>query len=393
MSSAKTEETDSNQVNTPLLVEKILKQPFFVKAPLVLIGIYIFFYGLYVLKDVFAPLFFAALMAILLNPLVNKMSRRMNRVLAIAIAVVLLISIMAALIYFLSSQIAQFSEMLPELKKKMAEIFSNVQQWVAAKFNISFSKQIKMLEDAGNSNKAVVGQTVGSILGFAAGLILMPIYIFLLLYYKPLIQQFLFESFNWRHSEKVACIMGETKGAIQSYVVGLLIEMGIIAALNSTALLIIGVPYALLLGCLGAILNLIPYLGGLIAIALPVFISLASGASPSTALYIIGAYTLIQLIDNNFIVPKIVSSKVSVNALASIVVVMLGGALWGVAGMFLSIPFTAVMKVVFDHVDELKPWGKLLGDTMPEEDIVGKKLTVAKRIMRFAKRHKQENSN
>ncbi len=146
-----------------------------------------------------------------------------------------------------------------------------------------------------------------------------------------------------------------------------MIETSIIAALNSAALLILGVKYGLLLGVIGAILNLIPYIGGLIAIILPVLISFITKDGITTPLLIVGAYMLIQFADNNIIVPRIVSSKVSVNALISILIVLLGGTLWGVSGMFLSIPFVAVLKIIFDRIDELKPWGKLLGDKMPED--------------------------
>jgi predicted PurR-regulated permease PerM len=74
----------------------------------------------------------------------------------------------------------------------------------------------------------------------------------------------------------------------------------------------------------------------------------------------------VQFIDNNLIVTKIVASKVKINALISIVVVLIGGALWGVSGMFLSIPITALIKVVFDRIEPLKPFGFLLGDNQPD---------------------------
>jgi predicted PurR-regulated permease PerM len=76
-------------------------------------------------------------------------------------------------------------------------------------------------------------------------------------------------------------------------------------------------------------------------------------------------YYIVQLIDNNYIVPYIVASKVKINALFSIIVVFIGNALWGIPGMFLSIPLIAIVKLIFDHIDSLKPWGFLLGDTMP----------------------------
>jgi predicted PurR-regulated permease PerM len=88
--------------------------------------------------------------------------------------------------------------------------------------------------------------------------------------------------------------------------------------------------------------------------------------SPTAALLVFGAYLLVQFIDNNYIVPKIVASRVKINALISIIVVLIGGALWGVSGMFLAIPITAIVKVIFDRIPELMPYGYLLGDTMPE---------------------------
>jgi len=138
-----------------------------------------------------------------------------------------------------------------------------------------------------------------------------------------------------------------------------------VAVLNSSALLILGIQYAILLGIIGALLNVIPYIGGLIAITLPMLVALAT-KEPVYALFVFGAYVAVQFIDNNFIVPRIVASKVKINALMSIIVVLLGGALWGVAGMFLAIPLTAIIKVILDRIEPLKPFGFLLGDTMPD---------------------------
>jgi len=110
---------------------------------------------------------------------------------------------------------------------------------------------------------------------------------------------------------------------------------------------------------------MVPYIGGIIAIILPVLMSLATRDGYTTPLLVIAAYTLIQFIDNNILVPRIVSSKVKINAMISIVVVLLGNALWGVPGMFLSVPFVAILKIIFDRIENLKPWGKLLGDEVP----------------------------
>jgi predicted PurR-regulated permease PerM len=148
-----------------------------------------------------------------------------------------------------------------------------------------------------------------------------------------------------------------------------MLETIIVCALNSIALVIIGVPSAIVIGVIGGILNLIPYIGGLIAIALPVLMVTISQEGFSGQFAVIVAYLVIQFFDNNILMPRVVSSKVQVNALISIVGVLLGGALWGVSGMFLSIPLIGVLKIVFDRVDGMKPWGSILGTEVPSEHI------------------------
>ena len=137
------------------------------------------------------------------------------------------------------------------------------------------------------------------------------------------------------------------------------------AILDTVVLLILGIEYAVVIGILGALLNLIPYIGGLVAVAIPMMIALVTKDSAWSALYVLILYYIVQLIDNNYFVPKIVASKVRINALVSIVAVLAGGALWGVSGMFLSIPLIAIIKVVCDQIEPLKPFSLLLGDTMP----------------------------
>ena len=160
--------------------------------------------------------------------------------------------------------------------------------------------------------------------------------------------------------------MFNTKRIIQSYVVGLFIEFIIIAVLNSLGLLIMGIRYAFLLGVLGALLNLIPYLGAMIAASIYMTIAFIT-MPPIFVLYVLIMYGVIQVIDNNFLIPQIVASRVKINALASIISVIIGGAIWGIPGMFLSIPLIAIVKVICDHVDSLNAWGFLLGDKFTEK--------------------------
>lgn len=341
--------------------------PFYIKAPIILLGIVILVFILNILQDVLVPLAFATLIAILLNPLCNRLDRKLPRVVSIILAMLIGIVVLIGLMYFLSSQVAHFFNDLAAIKLKFAKLLHELQIWLQSTFGLSTAKQVQIINDAANGSKAMIGQTLSGVLGVLSVIFLIPVYTFLILFYKTLILNFLYEVFSEENKTKVGEILGETKFAIQSYIVGLLIETSIVAILNSSALLILGVQNAILIGVIGAILNLLPYIGGIIAIALPVLMATLTKDGFTTQFLVVGAYALIQFIDNNILVPRIVSSKVQINALISIVIVLLGAALWGISGMFLSIPFIAVLKIIFDRIDGLKPWGKLLGDNIPTE--------------------------
>ncbi|MDB4919659.1 AI-2E family transporter [Mucilaginibacter sp.] len=345
---------------------KIKDQPFYIQSTAVLFGLVLLVYIMSQLADILVPLAFAAFLAILLNPLCNWLQHhKFNRVWSIFAALLIALGVVTGIFYFLSTQIIQFGDSLPMLEKKFSLITIHLKEWIAVNFNISIAKQDQMVEETLHNSRAMLGKTLNGLLGTLGVIVLLPVYIFFMLLYKALILNFLYEVFSEENSKKVGEILGETKGAIQSYIIGLLIETTIVAILNSTALLLLGVKYGILIGCIGAILNLIPYLGGIIAIALPVLMATVTKDGYSTQIGVIIAYIVIQFIDNNILVPRIVSSKVQINALMSIIIVLLGNQLWGLSGMFLSIPFVAVLKIIFDRVDGLKPWGKLLGDNIP----------------------------
>ncbi len=348
-------------------MKPVLKQyPFYIKSTVVLLGLMLFCIALFTLKEILAPIAFSMIIAILLNPLVNKLQNKgMGKILSISLSLALAFLIVAGILYFISSQVMNFGDNLPALKVKFNEHLAQLQQWIAGNFNVSVPKQQEALNDALNNSKALLGTAVGGLLGTIGLIVLIPIYVFLLLFYKTLIINFFHEVFAEENAAKVSEVLGETKSAIQSYMVGLLLEALVVAVMNSVALLLLGVEYAILLGVIGALLNMLPYIGGIIAIALPVIIAAVTKDGFTTPLLIVAAYTVIQFIDNNFLVPFLVSSRVKINAFFSVVVVLLGGALWGVAGMFLSIPFVAILKIIFDRLPEMKPWGKLLGDEVP----------------------------
>ncbi|CAN5623561.1 AI-2E family transporter [soil metagenome] len=346
-----------------------INPPFYIRFAFIIIGIIGFAYIMYVGQDIMIPLLFAALIAILINPFCQFLERKTKlRILSIFISVFLTFLITAGVLYFLADQMAHFSEALPQLKQNFSKLLNDTITWVSGRFNIDtvkINRWIAEQKDEGLSKSTqLLGQTLTAISSIVVIVLLLPVYIFLFLFYKPLLLSFIAQLFSAEKHKVVAEVLSETKTLIQSYLVGLMVEAGIVAALNASALLILGIDYAILVGIIGALLNVIPYIGGLVAVAIPIALALAT-KEPIYALWVLIAYLLVQFIDNNLIVPKIVASKVKINALISIIVVLVGGAFWGVPGMFLSLPLAAILKVIFDRIQELKPWGFLIGDTMP----------------------------
>jgi predicted PurR-regulated permease PerM len=347
-----------------------LKLPVYVKASILLIGIAVLVTMLYIAKSILVPVVFATILAIVLHPVVNFfVDKKVNRVLAIILTLFLTFLVIAALGALVISQANRLSDSLPMLADKFSEMLNQAITWVSNHFDINSHKLndwiIKVRGELINSSSAAIGNTLVSLGNLLVVIFLIPVYVFMLLFYNPILIEFIHRLFSSGNQSKVSEIVTQTKTVIQRYLIGLIIEAGIIAAMNTVALLALGIEYALLLGIIGALLNIIPYIGGLVAVALPMIVALITKESAWYPVYVMVIYYIIQLIDNNFIVPKIVASKVKLNALFSLLVVFVGNAIWGIPGMFISIPLLAIVKLVCDHVEPLKPWGFLLGDTMP----------------------------
>lgn len=199
-------------------------------------------------------------------------------------------------------------------------------------------------------------------------MILLPIYTFLILFYRKLIHQFFIDIFPNAGRPKVEAVLVQSNTIVRSYMMGLLLEMVIVTVLNAVGFFIFGIQYAIFLAVFAAVLNLIPYIGMLIASVFCMAVTLTTSDSSSAIIWTGAILIIVQFIDNNFIMPYIVGSKVRINALVSIVGVLVGGLVAGLSGMFLSIPVMAIMKAVFDRVDNLKPWGLLLGEKPAKEN-------------------------
>ena len=372
-----------------------IQLPFYARVTLFCVGLYVVVSMLYIAQGLLLPLIFGTIIAIVLHPVVAFfVKRKINRVFAIIITLLLSIIIIAAFGLFMFSQISRFAESWPVFVEKITIMLNDTIHWIPGYFDISPDKVNAWLAETKanllDNSSAVIGQTIISVGSSVVAIFLVPVYIFMILFYQPLLLDFIHKIFGDERQIKVTTVISQTKTVIQRYLIGLLIETVIIATLNSIGLLLLGIDYAILLGILGALLNLIPYIGGLVAVAMPMMIALVTKDSAWYAVYVLIIYYSIQLLDNNYIVPKIVASKVKINALVSVVAVLAGGALWGVSGMFLSIPVVAIIKVICDHIEPLHPIGFLLGDTMP--DLLTFKIKAKKNTTKTAKKEESLKS-
>jgi predicted PurR-regulated permease PerM len=276
----------------------------------------------------------------------------------------------ALLVWFFTAQIGRLIADFPQIKQNVTVHLQSLSEWINTKTNFSTEKQLALINE--QSNKIL--DYAGGLLGGAAGSVtsvfifvgLLPIYIFLMLFYKNLLLRFVFLWFPQDSHKQVEDVMRETQIIIKSYLIGLLIQITYITILLGGILMIIGIKHALLIGVIFAILNLIPYVGALVGNIVGVLLTLTSSQEVWPIFAVLGTIAAVQFLDNNILMPRIVGSKVKINALATIVGVIVAGALAGVSGMFLSLPVIAVLKIIFDRTQSLKQWGVLFGDERPQ---------------------------
>ena len=339
--------------------------PLYQKYSLMILGIIGFFFILYIGTDIIVPIIFSLIFAILLDPVVEYLIKlKINRIVAILLSILLSFLLLAGLIYFLTVQIIMFGDMLPQLNEKFDAIIKSGTDWTSRFFNVSHSKVNGWLAESKDKGitelKSLIGPTIMSIGNILVILFLIPVYIFLILFYKDFFLEFVVLLFSEEKHSIVSEVLEKSRVLIQKYLVGIILETGMVGFMNVVGLFALGIRYSLLLGVVAALLNVIPYIGGVVAMLLIGIVVLAT-EPPVYVLWITLIFSFIQFVDNNIIMPKIVGTRVSINEFIAIIAVLVGSALWGIAGMFLSLPIVAILKVIFDRIDSLKEFGFLLG--------------------------------
>lgn len=357
---------------------KINQFPFYIKLPMVLVSLIAIVYLAILGKEVLSPLIFSLLFSILLLPVSVFFERKLKlkRSASAGLAVIFLLAVVAGIIFLVGSQISKVTNDLPMLKQQIIISLQNLQHWISREFGINLEKQMDYVSSATSkietATPSVIGATVVSVSSMLLFIVFIILDTFFLLFYRKMFLHFLVEVFKRENAAIVYDIVATVQSILRQYIVGILIEMTTVAIVCCGVFLLIGIKYPILLGLITALFNIVPYIGIFTALALNILITFASSGDASSILFVIITVVSVHLIDSNILLPAIVGSKVRINAFITLLSVVVGELIWGISGMFLSIPVIAIAKIVFDRIDSLKPWGHLLG----YEKIVKKKIKV-----------------
>ena len=341
--------------------------PSYVKLACVLLSLVIIVYGLHVLEGLLIPLVFAILFSVLLFPLVQRLENwKVPRILAIMLCLLLFLTILTGLFYGISVQLSSFAEVVPKFVKRGSEYINSLQNFADTRLNIDRQRQVaevrKYLNQALAEGGTILTSTLLVTTSILTNLFLLLIFAFFFLLYRDFFRSFFYKVFRDVRRSKIDSVMKGIYEVVKDYLAGLVLVILIIGTLMTIGLLILGVDYAVFFGFFGACLVLIPYFGISMGSLLPAAYTLVTQDNPFKALGVIGVFLFVQTLEGNFITPYIVGSKVSINPLAAVISLILWENIWGLPGLVLALPMTAILKVIFDSIDALRPYGFVIGE-------------------------------
>jgi predicted PurR-regulated permease PerM len=351
-----------------------ISTPFITRLAMTLISLIALVYIAILGKKILAPLFFSMLFALLLLPIANFFERRLKfpRVVAALVSMLIMISFLVFIFYLIGSQVTNLVQDWPSFKGQFHTSLDNLQNWIAGHFHVDIqnqknyiTKETSKVLSSGSEIKGATLLSLSSVLFFCT---LITLFTFLLLLYRKLILRFLLAVFPKKSSAIICDIVENIQSIMRRYILGLLLEMSIVATICCTSFLIFGIKYAILLGLITAVFNIVPYAGIFSALVLSAFITFTVGSATKVLVVIITIF-IVHLIDSNILLPFIVGSKIKINGLITVLAVIVGEMIWGISGMFLSVPLVGIIKIIFDRIESLKPWGMLLGYEQDEGDV------------------------
>lgn len=317
--------------------------------------------GVVLTKDIVIPLAFAAFLSVVMLPAIKWMEhKKLPTVLAIVITLLSFTLVLVLLGWLIIDQIASLIQDLPDIETRLDTFTKSISRTLRKEFGFSVSEQNTFAKDILKSVSTYAGDVLVSTTNLLSLIIQIPIYIFLFLIYRDKFRSFFQqllpnnEKMEWKR---------DLENVLQGYVTGLMLVTLIIAVLNTVGLALLGIEHAIFFGLLSGLLTVIPYVGIFIGAALPTLLALVTKDSYWYAVGVVAIFSFVQFLEGNFITPRITGSKVSINALAAIVALLLGGKILGVAGMILAVPAIGIFRIVLSHTAHLKPFVVLLEDS------------------------------
>lgn len=315
-------------------------------------------------RDIVIPILISAFLSVILMPIVNRLHKKLSLTLSALIVLVVTFLTFAGVVWIIGDQLTRLAQDLPNLESKFNTLVDNVSNQLRSLLGMSKADQSQMVKEGLREVSTYVKNLVVSTTNILSLLIQIPIYIFLFLIYRDRFKAFVLsllpqsEELTWKK---------DIESVLQGYISGLLIVTIIIAILNTVGLWVLGIEHAIFFGVVSGILTIIPYVGIFIGATLPAIFALLTKDSLWYAVGVVAIFSFVQFLEGNFITPRITGSKVSINALAAIVALLIGGKIIGIAGMILAVPITGVLKVVLSHSTHLKPFVILLEDSNEKE--------------------------
>jgi len=330
---------------------------------------YVFFISaiLYFGSPLFIPLSFALLISCILYPVCVWLEKhKFSRMSAIVVSMLTLTIFFVTLLVLLFVLLKGFFKEWPVLQTKFFDSVELVSQWINQEFNIGKEEQTmwisKVINESGLSIMSILSETLSVSAVWAVLLILIPIYSILILYYRHKWVEVLFRLFPTQGRERIRDILQLSIQSYYNFIKGMLVVYLIVGILNSTGLYILGIPHPFLFGFMASVLTFIPYVGILVASLLPISMAWITYNSIWYPLGVVGIFAVVQYLEANVIFPIAVSSRLKINTLVTIVVIIAGGLIWGVSGMILFVPFLGILKMIADRTPDLKTLSIILGE-------------------------------
>lgn len=316
--------------------------------------------GIILAQDIVIPMAFAAFFSVVMLPLIKWMERKkVNTVFAILILLLCFSAILLLLGWLIIDQIIALVNDLPDLQVRTENFANRIRTTLNDDFNIILPEQNTLIKEGVKAVSGYVTDILVSTSNLISLIVQIPIYIFLFLIYRTKFKTF-FQNIIGHDHDPVW--RKDMENVLQGYVMGLSLVTVIVATLNTIGLLLLGIEHAIFFGLLSGILTVVPYVGIFIGAAFPTIIALITKDSSWYAVGVVSIFSTVQFMEGNFITPRITGSKVSINALAAIIALVIGGKILGIAGMILAVPTIGILKIILSHTTHLKPFVVLLED-------------------------------